>query len=143
MYVYYFVLNKSNALHNPASFVTNVFGVRLSRLPGILIFSKDDNQNRTGLFFPVHVDLFKDTKRLEARLTQLFDMIGDVRAKGMTSDAIIADLARSLRRWKANEQLRPFWDYAARQSARLVNLPSDIVKKIAEGFARGLVSQGN
>jgi hypothetical protein len=94
----------------------------------------------TGIFFPIHVDLFKHVKRAEARLTELFDTIGAIRAKSDSSDDVVRLLSNALSKWKANEQMRPIWDYAARQSRRLVNLPSDLIKKMAEGFARGLIS---
>jgi hypothetical protein len=139
MFLYFFVLNKTNAFSNPAAKITGLFGIRLSHLPGVLIFGKSLGKE-SGVFFPIHVDLFKDVKRAEARLTQLFDTIGAVRANSSDTESVVPQLANALFRWKANEQMRPFWDYAAGQSRRLVNLPSDLIKKMAEGFARGLIS---
>lgn len=66
-----------------------------------------------------------------------------MKAKSNSSEEVISGLASALAKWKANERIRPFWDYAAKQSHRIVNLPSDIAKKLAEGFARGLVNNVN
>lgn len=51
MYLYFFVLNRFNALRNPAATVTATFGVPLSQLPGILIFDNLDMTTKKDCSF--------------------------------------------------------------------------------------------
>jgi hypothetical protein len=139
MYFYIFQLKKRNAFSNPTAEMAKLFGIPMSNLPGILVFTGAESIKRSnGIFFPIHVELFRDRVRAESRLTELFDTIGRLRTTNSDRDDLILALGSALRRWRANDRWRPVWDYAARQSGRLVNLPSDLAKKLAEGFAKGL-----
>jgi len=139
MYFYFFVLKRSNAQDNPAAEMTNLFGIQLGELPGLVLFDKAGLSDKKGVFFPIRVELFQDSARAELRLTELFDDIGMLRRKVGKAEELVSELSGLLPRWKRQEQMRPIWDYALGQSRRLVNLPSDLITKMAEGFAKGLI----
>jgi hypothetical protein len=141
LFFYVFKVGGGGATFNPAGTVTRLFNISMSQLPGVLVFGPSkDFASAKGIFFPIHADLFAETTRAENRLNQLFDAIGEVRSIPNENGELIEALAKALPKWSARERWRPVLDYVLGQTRRLVNLPSNLVEKMAEGFAKGLIS---
>jgi hypothetical protein len=141
MFFYVFKMTKTNSLLNPSGEVSRIFNIPASSLPGILVFTVTTSLSKAqAIFFPIPTDLFLDREKAESRLSQLFDEIGRARRATVGNEAVIAALSKALPRWRSTDRWRPLLGYASRESQKLVNLPSDLLKKIAEGFAKGLIS---
>ena len=143
MYFYFFVLKKSNAKDNPSAEMASLFGIKLGDLPGLVLFDRAGVEQKKAIFFPIRTELFKDPPKAEYRLTELFDHIGTLRREATKPENLVSGLSTLLPTWKRKEQMAPIWDYALSQSRRLVNLPSDLAKKMAEGFAKGLIGNAS
>jgi len=141
MYCYIFKLGRTNVLQNPSAEISRIFKIPASSLPGLLVFAAAPSIGRAkGIFFPIPATLFREREKIEDRLARLFDAIGEAQGGSSSEEEAIILLTRTLPKWRRTDFWRPILGYATRQSQRLVNLPSDLVKKMAEGYARGLIS---
>jgi hypothetical protein len=154
MFFYLFRLVNTRLDYNPSAEISEIFNVPLAKLPGILIFTGSDTlEEAKGLFFPIDIRLFKVggkkeptlkdvAEGVEKRITGLFDEISRARAISDSPEEIIENLVKHLPKWQKADRWRPIITYASSQTIGLKKIPGGFIKKLAEGFARGLVRFG-
>jgi hypothetical protein len=121
------------ASNNPSMEVASLFGIRVSALPGIVLFtlSEDGKGISSGVFLPLETTLFEThIQQIEDVIADMFDVIQDSRKTTATPLALLDNVRTGIEHLKREQNKRPFITFLHEQVLPL-NLPrTQIIERI-------------
>lgn len=130
-------------LRNPSPEIVRLFGLGVSRLPGILLFEPPSADGRIkkkhAVYIPLEKRDFNDPAVYEPILTDLFDLIRDSLEQHRSGQKALQQIRERLVRLRRKRTRRGFAAYI-RKGAHLilVDIPKAVYAPFAEGLGKAL-----
>ena len=148
--MFFFVFLRHNPewdedVENPGLEVAQRFGIRPNELPGIVLFTLDEDKEKVtkAAYLPLKAELFEtDPKRVEELFADLFSVIQHCREQSPDTVSLIACVDTQVNSIIRSETVRPVKAYLLRTLGDLKDLPGKLLQTVVSAAVEGATRQG-
>lgn len=148
--MFFFIFLRRNEMlagevENPGLEVSQMFGIRPNKLPGIVLFTmlSDRDTVSDGVYLPIDGRLFEeDVNQIEEIFADLFSMIQEAQETADNADELFKVLGRRVAALRRNRGLRPIKGYLRGGLEILIKLPENFVNGLGSGMGQAIVRSG-
>jgi hypothetical protein len=129
---------------NPSAEVANLFGIKSNQLPGVVLFTMLDTNDRTEdyVYYPLKPGLFEeDPKVVENVFADLFTEIEDANEPGLEPAALLIEVQRRVKSIQQSDRVRPTKQYFIELGQIVAGIPKDLLGHIGGAFAGATARQ--
>jgi hypothetical protein len=132
VFIFFFVRDEEHpeASRNPSLKVATEFGILQNQLPGVVIFTIDDQEDtvKKASYLQLSPRIFSlDHKKATAVFSDLFSVITKCQNKVDNKDALIEEVQEEVMKLQRHEKLRPFFEYVTGAIVSLKKFSKDVI----------------